>query len=99
MTKVVVESNQKTITDPLMEPYHIILDQYGYTVQETITPDERYTTSGKTYTKPVGFYSQLVSCLETIAKHKTNSKSYSTLKEYIKEYKQIAESIKEAVKL
>ncbi|MEK6881686.1 MAG: hypothetical protein AABY22_18850, partial [Nanoarchaeota archaeon] len=63
MTKTaVVESNQKIITDPLLEPYFIILDPYCFILQETITPDKN-TSSGKSYTKPMGHYSQLVSCL------------------------------------
>lgn len=99
MTKVAVESTLKIITDPILEPYHIVLDQYCFILQETITPDANYTSSGKKYTKPVGHYTQLVSCLETVAKQKANSKSYSTLKEYINEYKQIVESLKESVKI
>lgn len=99
MTKPTVESTQKTITDPILEPYFIVLDQYCFILQETITPDVNYPSSGKTYVKPVGHYSQLVSCLETVAKLKTKTKSYSQIKEYINEYQKIVTDLKTAIKI
>ncbi len=88
------ESNIKTINDPLIEPYSIQIDQYCYTVLERITPDIRYTSSGKEYIKPVGHYTNFNSCLEAIAKCKTNSKNYNSIKAFIKEYGIIKDEMK-----
>ncbi len=93
------ESNAKTITDPLIEPYYIAIDQYCLTVFETITPDPAFTENGKNYFKPVGHYSNIGSALESIAKRKVNSKSYNSILEYIKEYKQIIDSLNPLKKL
>lgn len=93
------ESNAKTITDPLIEPYYIAMDQYCLTVFETITPDPAFTENGKNYFKPVGHYSNMGSALEAIAKKKVNSKSYNSIREYIKEYYQIIDTLNPLKKL
>jgi uncharacterized protein YutD len=62
------------------------------TVNIKITPDTRYSDSGKDYSKIVGHYSNLGSALKSIAKDKTNSKSYDSLQEYIDEYTSVVES-------
>ena len=80
------------ITDPAMEPYFISMDDNCMTVNIKITPDTRYSDSGKDYNKIVGHYSNLGSALKSIAKDKTNSKSYDSLQEYITEYTSIVES-------
>jgi uncharacterized protein YutD len=81
------------IHDPLLEPYFISMDDYCLTVNVKITPDENYTNSGKDYNKVVGHYSNLSNALKSIIKEKTNSKSYSSLEEYITEYNLITKSI------
>lgn len=94
MTKVLAETSQKQITDPNLEPYFIVLDPYCFILKENITPDPNYESSGKVYQQIIGHYSKLGSCLEVIAKLKTNTKSYNTIKEYIGEYKRIVETLK-----
>lgn len=74
------------ITDPSMEPYFISMDDNCMTVNIKVTPDSRYSDSGKEYTKIVGHYNNLSGALKAIVKDKTNSKSYDSLKEYINEY-------------
>tara|TARA_R110002020_G_C15696842_1_gene720411 strand:+ start:201 stop:503 length:303 start_codon:yes stop_codon:yes gene_type:complete len=90
MTQVKTEeSNIKTITDPVLEPYYIAMDEYNYTVQEVVTPNPKYSETGKPYTKPVGHYSKFTACIATIAKRKVNTRSYTSLKEYLEEYKRV----------
>ncbi len=84
------ESNAKTITDPILEPYYITMDQYCYTVYEKIIPDNE---EGKVYTKSSGHYSNIGSCLEAISKRKVNSKSYNSISAFIKEYQEIINSL------
>lgn len=81
----------KTIKDPFIEPYHITMDEYGYSIQETIKPDN----STKVYVKPVGHYTSFINCLEKLSKIKLNSnKSYDSIKEYINDYEKIKNEIK-----
>ena len=74
------------ITDPAMEPYFISMDDNCMTVNIKVIPDARYTDSGKEYTKIIGHYSNLSAALKSIAKDKTNSKSYDSIQEYIETY-------------
>ena len=90
MTQTQIENSDiKTITDPVLEPYYIAMDEYNYTVQEVVTPNPKYSETGKTYIKPVGHYSNFTSCIITIAKKKVNTRSYTSIREYINEYKKI----------
>jgi hypothetical protein len=94
MKEVEKESSIKTITDPNLEPFFIALDPYCFILTEKIIPDPKFTKNGKPYDKVVGHYKLFISCLETAAKLKANSKSYDTLKEYLEEYKKIVETLK-----
>ncbi len=94
MNKEKEESNQKTIKDPLIEPYFIGVDSYCYTIYENVVPNPKYENSGKTYIKTVGYYSNFDSCLEKISKNLANSKNYSSIKEYMNEFNQIKNQLK-----
>ena len=85
------------ITDPVMEPYFISMDDNCMTVNVKVTPDTRYTDSGKEYTKIIGHYSNLGTALRSIAKEKVNSKSYDSLKTYIDEYTTLIDSFTKTI--
>jgi len=87
------------ITDPIMEPYFISMDDNCMTVNIRVTPDARYSDSGKEYTKIVGHYSNLSSALKSITKDKINSKSYESIKEYIDEYKSLIETLNNTINI
>jgi len=87
------------ITDPVMEPYFISMDDNCMTVNIRVMPDARYSDSGKEYTKVIGHYSSLASALKSIAKDKTNSESYDSLGDYIKKYNSISESLNSIVNI
>jgi uncharacterized protein YutD len=89
----------RTITDPLMEPYFITVDDNCMTVNIKIMPDARYTDSGKEYNKIIGHYSNLTSALKSIAKDKTNSQSYDSLHNYVQEYKSITEKLTQIISI
>jgi hypothetical protein len=91
MTKVKEDSYQKTIIDPLIEPYFIGMDSYCYTVYENVIAE----SSGKVYIKTMGHYSNLNLCLEKIARSIINSKNYSSIKEYINEFNQVNNQLKQ----
>jgi uncharacterized protein YutD len=87
------------ITDPVMEPYFISMDDNCMTVNIKVIPDARYSDSGKEYTKVVGHYSNLGSALKSIAKDKVNSKSYDSINSYITEYQNMINSFTEKITL
>lgn len=95
-------SNEKEytrfITDPLMEPYFISMDDHCMTVNIKIVPDSRYTDSGKEYNKVIGHYSNLSTALNKIIKEKVNTKSYDSLKEYVESYNNIMDKLNESIK-
>ena len=74
----------RTIEDKILDPYYITMDDYCYTLNEDLSKNK-----DKTYTKKLGHYRSLDGALERVAVHKTNKDSYSSLKEYIINYKNI----------
>ena len=85
------------INDPIMDPYFISMDDNCMTVNLKVMPDSRYSDSKKEYTKIIGHYSNLPSALKSIAKDKTNGKSYDSLREYIDEYNSIIENLNKII--
>ena len=83
------------ITDPVMEPYFISMDDHCMTVNLKITPSE----SNKEYIKPVGHFSNLGSALSSIAKDITNSKSYDSINAYVEEFRNVNNLITEKIKI
>ena len=62
-------SNIYRITDPLMEPYFIQYDQHCYTVMKKVTAGN----TGRVREQLIGYYSQLESCLDSIAEDAINA--------------------------
>ena len=87
------------INDSVMEPYFISMDDNCMTVNIKVTPDTRYSDSGKDYNKIVGHYSNLGSALRSIAKDKVNSKSYNSIQEYMTTYQDMINSFTEKITL
>jgi hypothetical protein len=83
------------INDPAMEPYFISMDDNCMTVNIKITASE----SNKEYIKPVGHFNNLSSALNSIAKDKTNSKSYGSIQEYVAEYNTVSNLIINKIKI
>lgn len=77
------------IKDPALGQYFIQVDDLNYSVYKTIMPD-----SGKPYDSCIGHFSNFGTALKKIAEHKVRQKSYDTIKEYIKEYEQISNELK-----
>ena len=91
----------QTITDPLLEPYFLTKDEYGFTVKENIAPNSghfRTQGKGKKYEKSLCYFPTFEACLEKIAVLKLSRKEeYSLIKDYIEAYKEISEDLKEYV--
>ena len=91
------ESKQYTryIKDPLIEPYYIQLDDYCYAVHKGIIAEE----SGKEYQQTLGYYKNLGSALDAIAKDEAMKISYSTIQDYINQYNQIVNRLSQVIKI
>lgn len=85
-------SNAKTIRDPLINPFYIAMDLSCYTIFEEINPD-----GGTPYIKAVGYYTNFDTCLIKLAKLKTNTQSYKSIKEYIEEFKSMLNKIQNTI--
>lgn len=94
------ETTSITIKDPSMEPFHIIKDNYNFTVIETSKSTRGFAggeSSGKISEKVVGYYTNFGKALKAVAKEKFHrkNKSYSTLKEYIDSWKEVETGLKQ----
>lgn len=87
----------QTITDPILEPFFITKDDYGFTVKENISPNSNHFRTegkGKNYEKSIGYYPKFEWCLEKIAKLKLEQQSsYNSIREYINDYETIGKQI------
>jgi hypothetical protein len=90
------------IKDPILEPFYVGKDAYNYTVFETVPATlsgkgrrkkdavVEFDPDGKTYDKPLGYYTTLGNAIGAIAKQKTpKNTSFSSLKDYMNELKSI----------
>ena len=82
----------KFIKDPALGDYFIQVDDLNYSAFLQIVPD-----SGIPYDSSIGHFSNLGKALEKIAEHKVKQKSYDSIKEYLKEYKQIKNELKNLI--
>lgn len=80
------------VRDPLLEPYFIKIHEFDYSLCITITPKEKYSeTGGKEYTKTLGYYSSVISCVRAFIRIngiKLKTK-YNSVIEYMEELKKI----------
>ncbi len=86
------------ITDPLLEPFFISKDEYSYTVKQNVTSDASHFRSkgnSKTYEKSLYYFSNFNQALNKIAELKNEGENYSSIQEYLKNYKQISNQIKQ----
>jgi hypothetical protein len=72
------------IKDPVLGDYYLVIDDLNYSAYITITP-----SSGIKYDSCIGHFGNLGKALEKIAEHQVRQKSYTSLKEYIIELKNI----------
>jgi hypothetical protein len=90
------------IKDPILEPFYVGKDAYNYTVFETVPATlsgkgrrkkdavVEFDPDGKTYDKPLGYYTTLGNAIGAIAKQKTHkTTTFSSLREYMDELKSI----------
>ena len=90
------------IKDPILEPFYVGKDAYNYTVFETVPATlsgkgrrkkdavVELDPDGKTYDKPLGYYTTLGNAIGAIAKQKTpKTASFNSIKEYMDELKSI----------
>ncbi len=87
------------IKDPLMEPYHLVKDDYCYTIVETQISDGKHHFSKgvpKSSEKKLSYFSSFANAIEEIAELKALKKKnkYESLREYITEWRNIKTELK-----
>lgn len=75
----------KKITDPVLEPYFIQMDESNYTLCEA-------AESGSV--KTIGYYSNLGSALMGYCKTNVVKNDYSSIQEYMDEYNCLVDKVK-----
>lgn len=86
------------ITDPLLEPFFITKDEYSFTVKQNVTSDSSHFRSkgkSKTYEKSLYYYATFSRALNKIAELKSDIGDFSNLTNYLENYKQISNQIKQ----
>jgi hypothetical protein len=87
------EDTRTIISDPILRPYKIIVTQNSHNVVDEIRAE------GAIADNPYGYFTSLDNALLKIARLKTTKNKTYSLKEYIDEYKNTINSLREAVKL
>jgi ppGpp synthetase/RelA/SpoT-type nucleotidyltranferase len=91
-----MSKEKKTYTrylkDPVLEPYYLQLDDYGYVLHKSITAGE----SGNDYSQVIGYYNNLTSALKALAKNNSMSKNYDSIQAYIDNYESIINKLNQA---
>ena len=82
----------KFIKDPALGDYFIQVDDLNYSTFLKIIPD-----SGIPYDSCIGHFSDFSKALEKIAEHKVRSRSYDSIKEFIEEFRQIKNELKNLI--
>lgn len=92
--------NYTTIKDPILEPFFITKDQYGYTVNEKVETSNMSNDLKSSKSKPVGYYQNFDMALREIATGRLNAKNKSyDLQEYINEWRNITNEIADKFKI
>lgn len=87
------EDTRTIISDKVLEPYKIIATKHSYNVVDSVRPE------GAIADNPYAYCTSLENALLKIARLKTTKNKTYLLKEYIDEYRQIIQELKDTVKL
>lgn len=82
----------KFINDPALGDYFLQVDDLNYSAFLKIIPD-----SGIPYDSCIGHFSDFGKAIQKIGEHKVRQQSYDTIKEYLKEYEQIKNELKNLI--
>lgn len=82
------KSNLRFITDPVLEPYYIQLDDHCFIAQK-----RTFSEKGNEYQNTIGHYNSLSKCLNAISRDSAKSKSYNSLKEFVDTFEQKSEEL------
>lgn len=89
------EANQILIEDPTIEPYVITQEKHvGFCITERSIRHSKTGADPVEYLKPICYPTSIEGALEYILRNKMCDKeNYSSISEYISEYRKIKESI------
>tara|TARA_R100000742_G_C4262606_1_gene80430 strand:- start:461 stop:778 length:318 start_codon:yes stop_codon:yes gene_type:complete len=87
-----------TISDPSLDPYFITKDDHCYTVNIKIESDKDHFRSkgkSKSYSKSISFHARFDQALNWVSKEQLHIKKKLNLNEYLTEFTNIRNKIKE----
>ena len=87
----------QTITDEALEPFFITKDEYSFSVKQNVTSDASHFRSkgnSKTYEKTLYYCPTFGAAIAKIADLKSDTGDYSSLSEYLENYKLVKNQIK-----
>lgn len=90
MDKQEKNSSIYTITDALLEPYHIQFDQSCYTAIKKI----KSGTSERIREQTLGYYTSIECCIDSIAEDSIKNRDYTSLNDFITTFKTRLEELK-----
>jgi hypothetical protein len=88
----------QTLKDSKLEPFFITVDDYCFTIKETVTPDTTHFKSNggtKEYERSLFYYPSLDTALVKISELKAGMGDFNSMDEYLKNYETIKNEIKE----
>lgn len=97
MSKTKRRSSIQVIKDPLLEPFFISKDEYGFSIRQMVQSDASHFRSkgeNKVYEKTLYFYPTFNLALNKIALLKSDSTDFNSLQDYLNNYLKISEQIK-----
>jgi hypothetical protein len=94
------KSRENLITDLLIEPYFISLDESCFTVcKNEGVSYENIDFNNKKEVKILGYFSNMKGALKKIIEQKLNDKSYSSVKEYLNSQLSLTEKINKIINI
>ena len=97
MVKSKKRKSIQIITDPILNPFFITKDEYSYTIKQNVESDSSHFRSkgkSKTYEKSLYYYPQFSQALNKIAELKAEMGDFSSIQNYLTNYKEISNQIK-----
>ncbi len=97
MSKTQRRKSIQVIRDPLLDPFFITKDEYGYSIKQLVESDASHFRSkgkSKTYEKTLYYYPTLELILNKIASLKSDLDDFNSIQEYLNNYLKISEQIK-----
>jgi hypothetical protein len=80
---------ENIITDPVIEPYFIQMDDYNYTLCIRNVAEK----SGREYNTSIGYFSSFSKCISTLASILVKKGTYTSIDQFLQKYNEIIDKL------